>query len=261
MTTIDFAGDGVRRLIVTSHPNHELAILGFVQRVHPDILFLTDGGGETRMEESRGVLASLGLLDRARFLGWPEERLYQGLLDADFAFFSGLVQEIGREIERRVPVQLFCESVEGYNPLHDVTLALARAAARGGVGVVIIEFPLIAEVSEAPERYRVQRPPAGEEREYVRLRLTERELSFKLAAGARSYPTLRKQLGPLLDTLRPEDVAEEWFVLLRSWPPALASGALPRYERRGRLLFEQGQVDRSITYRDHFLPLLSALES
>jgi hypothetical protein len=261
VTTIDLAGDGVRRLIVTGHPNHELAILGFVQRVRPDFLFLTDGGGEERMSESREVLRTLGLLGGARFLAWPEERLYRGLLDTDFTFFSGLVREIGREMERRVPVQVLCESVEFYNPLHDVTLALVRAAARGRDGVAIVEFPLIAQTSEEPERYRVQRPASGEEGDYTRLRVTERELSFKLEAGARSYPTLRMQLGPLLDTLRPEDVAEEWFAPFRRWPPAPSAGALPRYERRGRLLFEQGQVKQTITYRDHFLPLLRALES
>ena len=261
MTAIDLAGDGVRRLIVTGHPNHELAILGFVQRARPDFLFLTDGGGEERMSESREVLRTLGLLGGARFLAWPEERFYRGLLDTDFTFFSGLVREIGREMERRVPVQVLCESVEFYNPLHDVTLALVRAAARGRDGVVIVEFPLIAQTSEDPERYRVQRPPEGREGDYTRLTLSEGEVAFKLEAGATAYPTLRSQLGPLLDSLGPESLVEEFFAPAREGLPAPRPDTLPRYERRGRLLFEQGQVGRIITYRDHFLPLLRALES
>lgn len=259
MTGIDLASGGVRRLIVTGHPNHELALLGFVQRARPDFLFLTDGGGETRMEESRGVLRSLGLLEGARFLAWPEERLYRGLLDRDVALFSSLVAEVRREIEERAPAQVICESVEFYNPLHDVTLPVVRASVRGRPDVAVVEFPLIAQTSETPERYRVQRPPDGRGGDYTVLRLSEDELSFKLEAGARAYPTLRRQLGPLLDTLAAEDLAEEFFVPARGPLPAPGPDTLPRYERRGRTLREQGRVDRVITYRDHFLPLVDAL--
>jgi hypothetical protein len=34
----------VRRLMVFSHPNHELAVYGLVQRLRPHLLYLSDGG-------------------------------------------------------------------------------------------------------------------------------------------------------------------------------------------------------------------------
>ncbi|MGZ7032378.1 MAG: hypothetical protein ACXVIJ_10435, partial [Thermoanaerobaculia bacterium] len=53
----------VSRLIVTGHPNHELAIFGFLQRTRPRLLFLTDGGSQARIDESQQALQSVGLLD------------------------------------------------------------------------------------------------------------------------------------------------------------------------------------------------------
>jgi len=259
LSGLDLTRDGVRRLVVTGHPNHELALLGFVQRVRPHFLFLTDGGGEKRMEESRSVLRSLGLLAKARFLAWPEETLYQGLLDRDVGLFAALAAEVRREVDERTAEQVVCESVEFYNPLHDTTLPVVRAAVNGRPDVSIVEFPLIAQTSEKPERYRVQRPPEGRAGDYTRLTLSEPEIAFKLEAGAVSYPTLRLQLGSLLDSLAPESLAEEFFAPARRVLSNPGADGLLRYERRGALLREQGHVDRAITYRDHFLPLVEGL--
>jgi hypothetical protein len=66
MTSALEANPEIPRLLVTGHPNHELAIHGFVQRMRPHILFLTDGGGEARSAESRAALARLGLAESAR---------------------------------------------------------------------------------------------------------------------------------------------------------------------------------------------------
>ena len=238
----------VPRLIVTGHPNHELAILGFVQRLRPRLLFLTDGGGEERVEESRRSLAALGLLDHARFLGWREETLYRALLERDTAVFAGLVAQIRSAVEAWAPRQVFCECIELYNPLHDITLPLVRAATRGLPGIEIVEFPLIAQVPAAQPRYRVQRLP--ETRAGATLRLTAEELAAKLRARDEHYACLRRQLG---------DVLAEVFAPASDELPTPGRQHVLRYEQRARLLQERGEIDRVITYRDHFLPLVAAL--
>lgn len=251
----------VPRLVVTGHPNHELAILGLVQRLRPRLLFLTDGGGAERVEESRRCLASLGLLDRARFLGWPEKRLYDALLARDRGPFDEIVAQVGAEIEAQAPRQILCESIELYNPLHDITLPIVRAAARGLSRIEVIEFPLIAQIPAqvlaGEERYRVQRPPDG--RPGVSFRLTAQELGRKVQAREDHYRSLRRQLGSVLDALGPEHMAREIFAPARSAYPEPGEDYALRYERRGRSLQERGEVAEVITYRGHFLPLAEAL--
>jgi hypothetical protein len=247
----------VRRLIVTAHPNHELAILGFVQRLKPRLLFLTDGGGRERVEDSRRALASLGLLEQAHFLGWTEESLYRALLDLDTAVFAELAAQVRSAMVAFRPRQVLCESVELYNPLHDVTLPLVRAAARGLDGIDILEFPLIAQVPAANERYRVQRLPEGRAGET--LRLTSEELAAKLAARDHHYRCLRRQLGPVLDQLDDGHPAVELFAPAPDELPTPGKEHVLRYERRARLLQKRGEIDRMITFRDHFLPLVAAL--
>lgn len=251
------ADPAVRRLVVTGHPNHELAIFGLVQRLRPRLLFLTDGGGEERVAESRRGLASLGLLENARFLGWTEKSLYDALLEGDKAIFSELVAQVRSEIAACAARQVFCESVELYNPLHDVTLPIVRAAVRGLDGVEIVEFPLIAQMPVPGERYRIQRLP--ETRDGMTLRLSAEELAVKIAARNQYYGCLRRQLGAVLDELDEEHLAVEQFAPDLDELPTPGRQHVLRYEWRARLLHERGEVARVITYRDHFLPLTAAL--
>jgi hypothetical protein len=244
--------------VVTGHPNHELAILGFVQRFRPRLLFLTDGGGGARVEESRQSLAALGLLGRARFLDWREGTLYRALLEHDTVMFAQLVDQVRAEIEVCRPQQVLCEAIELYNPLHDITLPIVRAATRGLDGIEIVEFPLIAQEPASREHYRVQRP--AEMRTSTALRLTPTELAAKERARAEDYPSLSSQLGTVLTGLDREHAAVEYFATAADERPSPGRHHVLRYEWRGRLLEERGEVDRVITFRDHFLPMVAALE-
>ena len=260
MTSPLGADPGIPRLLVTGHPNHELAILGFVQRMRPHILFLTDGGGEARSAESRAALARLGLAEHAQFLGVPEGVLYRALLDGDTSIFSELAAAIRRDVERVGARQVFCESVEFYNPLHDLTLPLVRAATRGMKKIEVLEFPLIAERAEAPGTYRVQRPPASRSADVLSFQLTKKEVRRKFRAARNGYPSLRAQMGPVLDGVEKAHAAFECFLPAAPLPAPGPEHVL-RYEARARLLAREGRVDRTITWRDHFLPAVASLES
>lgn len=260
MTSALDANPDIPRLLVTGHPNHELAILGFVQRMRPHILFLTDGGAEARSAESRAALARFGLAEHAQFLGVPEGVLYQALVDGDNSILSEIAAAVRCEVERVGARQVFCESVEFYNPLHDLTLPLVRAATRGMKGIEVLEFPLIAERAEAPGTYRVQRPPANRSADVLSFRLTQREVRRKLRAARESYPSLRTQMGPVLDGVEVAHAALECFLPAAPLPAPGPEHVL-RYEARGHLLAQEGRVDRVITWRNHFLPAVASLES
>jgi len=251
----DLADPSIPRLVVTGHPNHELAIFGFVQRARPHLLFLTDGGGPERVNESRRALASIGALDRAKFLGWREQTLYDALLALDLDVLRRLAGEVRAELIAVAPRQVICESIELYNPLHDLTLPIVRAAA-SGLGIELIEFPLIAQEPCAGECYRVQRFPA--DREAVALALDPIELENKLHARDHEYRSLRRTTGAIADVSR-ERAGTEVFASASDALPTPGRDHVLRYEWRARLLHERGEIDQVITFADHFLPAAAAL--
>jgi len=253
------ARPGPGTLIVTGHPNHELAILGMVQRARPHLLVITDGGQPERVADSRRVFERLDLSDRVCFLDVPEVDLYRALLERDSRTLLGLVDDIRAVVDRVKPREILCESVEFYNPLHDLTLPLAAAAARHRPDVEMLEFPLIAEIPDTGGRFRVQRPPASRHGAAETFELTPAELAAKRAAADDSYPSLRLQLGELLDGISSEHAAKEFYLRASSELPEPGAEHALRYEERGRLLKKEGTVDRVITFHEHFLPAVAAL--
>jgi hypothetical protein len=233
--TPDLTDAAVRRLVVIGHPNHELAIFGFVQRARPHLLFLTDGGGQERVDESRRALASIGALDRAKFLGWREQTLYEALLALDVDTLLQLVDAVRAELVALAPHHVICESVELYNPLHDLTLPIVRAAAAALPEIDIFEFPLIAQEPSDGERYRMQRFAAG--RPSIAFHLDARELETKLHLRDHEYHSLRRTTGSIID-VSPDCAGTEVF--------ARAADA-------------RGEIDRIVTFADHFRPAAAAL--
>jgi hypothetical protein len=254
--TPDLTDPSLSRMVVTGHPNHELAIFGFVQRLHPRLLFLTDGGGPEREGESRAALASIGLLERTRFLSWPEQGLYDALLAHDYALFARLAEEVRRELVAHEVRQVVCESIELYNPLHDITLPIVRAAA-SGLDVEIMEFPLIAQQPGPEEHYRVQRFP--DTTGAVSMTLDAAEAATKLDARDRHYTILGRTMGDVLSRIPDASTATEWFRPARAAMPEPGAAHVLRYEWRAQLLRERGAIERMITFREHFLPFVEAL--
>src|SRR5262245_11842031 len=110
----------IPRAVVFSHPNHEIALFGWLHRTKPPIVYLTDGGGEARVAQTRAGLRSIGCLDRATFLGHTEASLYEALLGRDLRFWRALAEQVRAALAVHAPRQVFCDAVELYNPVHDM---------------------------------------------------------------------------------------------------------------------------------------------
>ncbi len=247
------------RVVVLGHPGHELAIFGLLQRHPPDlIIVVSDGGPPERMAQSRQGLAGIGLLDRAHYLSVPEDEFYRALLDRDHGFLSGVVDAVAAEIARVEPSQVFCDAVEFYNPVHDLTLPIVRSAL-GASAAAIYEIPLAYQTDDEVETYRVQRvPPALADRRLI-FALTPEETDAKRHARDAIYRSLHQQAGPdLLDVPTAELAREELFLSLDPVPQP-GDGRLNRYERRARELLAQRRISRMITYAGHFAPVVDAL--
>jgi len=196
------------------------------------------------------------MLDHARFLNWREQTLYDALLAVDTRVFLRLVDEVRDALHELRPRQVICESIELYNPLHDITLPIVRAAA-AGLDVEIIEFALIAQEPADGERYRVQRFPAH--RASTSVSLTDAEVDAKLRARDRDYLALHRSTGDVVDRVSRETARTEEFAATIDELPEPDRDHVLRYEWRGRLLRERGEVADVITFADHFVPLVNAL--
>jgi hypothetical protein len=249
----------VRRLVVFSHPNHELTVFGLLQRLKPWIVYLTDGGGEARLAQTRRGLSTIGLLDRARFLDHTEQSFYDAVLDRDAGFYRRVAAQVRESIDRHRPQQVFCDAVELYNPVHDMSVPVVEAALAGTPGVARFEVPLVWQRTGGGESYVVQRVPPSRRARRVELRLTEAETDAKLHARDEIYSLLADQMGPVSCSLPREYVAHEEVLAREEGLGTPAEEVALRYEWRAKRLLERGEIARMITYEGHWRPLANEL--
>jgi hypothetical protein len=246
---------------VFSHPNHELAILGLLQRLKPRIIFLTDGGGGSRVTESQRWLQRAGLLDRATFLNFPEAMFYVALLNCDHSFYARVRDQISALVDSWQPDQILCDAVEFYNPVHDLTLPIAQASLPTPDDTPIFEVPLIYQKPGKLEEYEVQRLSILRREEQIEFLLTEEELDAKINARDHIYTSLRHQLGNILSQLPRAHTGLEVVAPAHCRLTEPATDRILRYEWRARHLFSRGEIDRIITYSQHYVPVASALQN
>lgn len=239
---------------VFSHPNHEIAVLATLKKLRPRLIFLTDGGGEHRINETRKGLASIGLLDHAIFLPHTEQSFYDALLDLDSAFFEKVSAEVRAIFRSWVPEQILCDAVEFYNPVHDMTLPIVGAADDGPWGG-IFEVPLLYQKPGPKESYGVQTAP---EADRIELKLSNDESDLKASALKNIYTILRDTLGSLILS-SPSALKTETLLPAKTPLRSPDPERVLRYERRAAALMQKGDIRSEITHTFHFLPIVSDL--
>jgi len=258
MTANPLSNNPIKRLMIFGHPAHELALFGFLQRFCPQIVIITDGGAEERIQQSRTGLESIGL--EATYLKFAENDFYAALLRRDVTFFEVVSESLSLEIAALQPNQIFCDAVEFYNPVHDLTLPLVLRAATAAPRAEVFEVPLVYQKLAAGEHYEIQRIPLASAPGPFRYHLTSQELFAKIRARDEIYLSLRNQAGPEFSATTAEHLAIEETALAQdpfAWPHA--TGRKLRYEWRARLLKEQGVIDAIITRAGHFIPIMQGL--
>ncbi|MDR3415400.1 MAG: hypothetical protein P4L83_04360 [Nevskia sp.] len=248
-----------RAVMIFSHPNHELAILGTVQRFRPHMIFLTDGGGAERVGDSRHGLESIGALERACFLNHPEDDLYRALLERRTDFFRELALQVRSILDRLDFDAVYCDAIEFYNPLHDLALPLTRKALEPWPGLPVFEVPLIYQTADAAERYEIQRAPAALLPRGSWVNLDAAEWRVKVEAQRHSYGSLSSQLGGLISGSTYLRARRELFLAARADLPLPAAGQVLRYDRRGEELRRAAAVEQAISYSGHYVPMYRSL--
>lgn len=253
------AGPGVagRTLLVVGHPGHELRLFGWLGRLRPQILVLTDGSGrqgKDRLESSRRFIAAAGGIPGQLFGVCSDQQLYRALLQHDFAFFRDLRARIAALLRDGEFRYVIADPVEGYNPTHDLCRMLVNAALVTtqceGRRCQSYDYPLVGALPELND----SAAPAAQC--HV---LDDAAMARKIEL-ARAYPELAAEVEQAVREEGIEVLRREW---LRGVPAGQRAVAPPEdppfYETWAERQHAAGIYADVIRYQQHVRPVVECL--
>ena len=249
---------------VVSHPAHLLTVAGMVMRWSPSILILTKtdtGAGASQVETIREILEEIGLTDRGTFLGFDEEESYAAALAGDATGQIHWCDGIYEWLAEIRPDVVFGDAFEAYNFQHDIGRlmldeAIYRMSCEGHV-IANYEFPLACQ-GEASDAELIMGEFVDGSGEMLRLTESEIESKQKIVDDVRKRDSFVDQVA-----LKFPSVAEERYRSVpddRDYtrPPA---GLRRFYDEWGRKQVEAGKYEKVITFEEHFVPIVEALQA
>ena len=236
-----------RTLLLMAHPGHELMLHHWMERHRPTVCALSDGSGSlgvARVERSKRVIAASGATVGPVFGLLPDAAWYRAIVAQDTAPFMHVIETVADE----APLAVVSDSIEYFNPLHDLCCVVAHVAAsrinaRGG-RVQHLDYPIEAAADREP---------------CERLALDGPALARKHAAISH-YEELQREVERRSAGMNLDDLGHETLHPARCpemWPQEL--GFEPLYEKYGRMRVGSGVYRDVITYADHVRPLATQL--
>jgi hypothetical protein len=245
--------------VVVAHPGHELAIFHWMEQHRPLYCCLTDGSGRDaapRLASTDRLLREVGA-SRGPFCGpFPDREVYRLLLAGRVDVFVALARELADALMGADVDVVAGDAAEGFNPVHDVCRfvldgAVAEVRRRTGRVLRNYDFVLDARPDTCPETLRTGA---------LWLRLDETALERKFEA-ALAYRELRDEVRAALLRFGKAAFAVE---CLRPAATSLMivhfDHELPAYERYGEMRINAGHYREIIRYRQHVLPVRTAIE-
>jgi hypothetical protein len=252
-----------RAALVIGHPGHELRVLGWVHSRQPVVLVLTDGAGhgeESRTDLSRSLAVEAGAICGDMFGQVPDQRLYRAILEQNFDFFLDLSDRLAESLEHSGADWIAGDSIEGYNPTHDlcrwvIDRAVRMVKDRTGRDLANFQFPLVGHPAAWASRpgafcHRLEDDALKRKVAIVR--------RYAKAAGG----VLVAEVEDAIATFGEQIFAQEWF----SPASAVADSAqfetnLPAYERHGEERVAAGHYQHVIRYKEHIANIAHALQA
>jgi hypothetical protein len=237
-------------ILVLAHPGHELRAYHVLERVRPSVVVLTDGSGSTpdsRLEDSRALLAQAGARPAATFGSMTDREAYAALMRADAGPFLTHVHALADTLVTEGVRAVLVDAAEGYNPVHDVCHWIGRAATirarRFGGKVELFELDLVSHPDSSGDGLRVV--------------LDEQAFTRKLDATSR-YVALKAEAEAAFDRYGRDAFRVEFLrrVVDRDPPP---SSWIPYYEEVGEARVREGRYSSVLRYGAHVKPIIDRL--
>ena len=182
-----------------------------------------------------------------------EDSFYGAIVSSDYKYFESISIYIRNELLREVPRYIFCDAVEFYNPIHDMTYPIVKSL---DLSSTVFEIPLAYQ--DLTGNTVIQKPPESLKISSVCISLTEREEKLKSYLFKSKYHSLGEEMEYLISS----DInltKFEWVIKDRSFPIVPMHDQAIRYDMRGSELTAQNMFNVAITYRDHYVPLATKI--
>jgi hypothetical protein len=238
--------------IIVAHPGHELLLHHWLEIDRPIVFALTDGSGghgDDRRAMSSRIIESAGASVGPVFGLAPDKHWYAAILAGEYTLFNKASRLIAAACRNAGVKRIVTDSVEFYNPMHDLCNAVAVGIVRSlrGGGATDVEL----------FDYAIEYPDLRNRRAAMELSLTDEALRRKQSAIA-SYMPLAAEADRHARAFR-NHASERLYALDEGdeWPLQLAQE--PFYEQFGRRRISDGVYRQLITYHAPVRPMAVAL--
>jgi hypothetical protein len=230
-----------RPFLIAAHPGHELRLFHWMESRRPVVFLLTNGAGgigQARTSFSLACCRAVGAEPGSVFGALPDRAWYAAILAGDASFALAAAAEIIGAAPRWRPPLIVSDSVEGYNPMHDLCAALAARVA-GALGVP----------------HLTQAVTGGAQGEIIETLSLDPAAVARKREAALSYTPLSEEVQALLQADAAVWAQEVLLTQGFTWPDRFDAD----YERIGRERVAAGRYSAVITYRHQVLPLARRL--
>lgn len=242
---------------VIAHPGHELRLATWIARTGPLVFILAKGArsgrSEARMEASRQLAAVLGATPSEQFGVAFDSEIYSWIMNQDVETFSCLADNLREAFTANRIEHVVTDAWQNYNPVHDLTHALARVAAAEatadtGRRIDVLDYPVVM----GPMAHAPLGPQRGE------VEQSASDLAIKTAL-IDQYPDIAEDVGLLDAAVGREAVERETLHDLLDL--GTLRGALeeaPWYERYGEERVQAGVYSQVLRW-SHMAPIVAML--
>jgi hypothetical protein len=225
--------------------------------MRPLVLVLTDGSGavnQARISSTSRILKMVSASPTLVFGAFTDREIYSAILHRSEALLIQLLEQIASTLQDHHIEFVAGDSLEGYNPTHDLCRYLINAAVvlakrRTGRPIQNFDFLLVG----GPDRCPAQLAASA-----VRFTLEDAALERKLQA-AEQYSELKSEVEAALKSVGKDGFRYECLRPVQEAgvfdPPEVP----PFYEVHGEKRVQEGVYTDVIRYREHLRPLAELL--
>jgi hypothetical protein len=243
-----------RAVLILGHPSHEVRVFTWMLKTKPVVSVLTDGSanrGFRVCEHTASYLQERGIPLGSMFGAFPDRQFYAHILSQDFQFFRSVSRHLAEELCDESVGLVAGDSIEGFNPTHDICRLLIDAAVliarlKRKQPLANYEFTLVGPVKPKDKAC---------DGASILVTLTDEERGQKIEF-AKVYPGVAEDVARQLAAHGAESFGEEFLYPSdesRLFRPLFHDK--PPYELYGEMRVLSGFYSSVLRYSEHVRPI------
>ncbi len=254
-----FNNKSTKAAVIIGHPGHELRIYKFLKEFTPDVFIITDGSGannSSRIDNSIRLINALGAKYIDTIQPIPDTLLYEYIIQHNFTAIVALQKSIKALIIQNNYNLIVGDSLEGFNPTHDLCRYLINGIVKeiNSDEANELVFNYSFDLDAAPNKII-----NNHHNNDFYLLLSDKELDDKITAGL-NYTELKYEIEKALNLFGKKAFNKEifWWVendhSIKNW-----NECAPLYEKYGKERVGNGIYSEVIEFEKNMKPLANLL--